>query len=406
MHGGPARKKARIVICGNFQEVHPDEFTASKTPSYPAFKKALYGLRTSPIAWETERDNTLSLKWVQDEIENRLLPCQRSPCLWMVVPIRPGEDPSVKTSKEELTRRVVITYVDDLLLTGWQYHIDAITKALLAKYVMKMSGSLPDGKTEKGMSISDGIDILGARITRDDDGTVWCDQSKYILHCMRENHSINEDGQVVLKRASAPPEVDEKLGEEEGTVREKNDALTMCRKYIGQMMWLTTRAGPDIAACLGILASLMVRRPKEVKNHLVCFWRYLWTTKDHAMCTLPSPKAAQKIQKDECVEANPSGAQDGLWPSPLTVQTYCDASFAPGGGRSRSGILVLLVDQQSNRASFLLWQSRRQTLAALLAPEAEVVALSEALVPAAVVIHESCCDIGLEAGQPTSSLRC
>ena len=34
IHGGPARKKARIVICGNFQDVHPDEFTASKTPSY------------------------------------------------------------------------------------------------------------------------------------------------------------------------------------------------------------------------------------------------------------------------------------------------------------------------------------------------------------------------------------
>ena len=32
IHGGPAWKKARIVICGNFQDVHPDEFTASKTP--------------------------------------------------------------------------------------------------------------------------------------------------------------------------------------------------------------------------------------------------------------------------------------------------------------------------------------------------------------------------------------
>ena len=32
IHGGPAKKKARIVICGNFQDVHPDEFTASKTP--------------------------------------------------------------------------------------------------------------------------------------------------------------------------------------------------------------------------------------------------------------------------------------------------------------------------------------------------------------------------------------
>ena len=98
------------------------------------------------------------------------------------------------------------------------------------------------------------------------------------------------------------------------------------------------------------------------------------------MCTLPSPKAAQKIQKDEiqkdeCAEANPSGAQDGPppCPSPLTVQTYCDASFAPGGGRSRSGILVLLVDQQTNRASLLLWQSRRQTLTALSAPEADCI---------------------------------
>ena len=66
-----------------------------------------------------------------------------------MVPIRPGEDPSVKTSKEELTRGVVITYVDDLLLTGWQYHIDSITKALLAKYVMKKSGVLPEGKSQR-----------------------------------------------------------------------------------------------------------------------------------------------------------------------------------------------------------------------------------------------------------------
>ena len=207
---------------------------------------------------------------------------------------------------------------------------------------------------------------------------------------MREKNFINEEGQVVLKRVSAPPAVDEKLWEEEGTVRDKNDALILCRKYVGQMMWLTTCTRPDIAACLGILASLT----KEVKNHLVCLWRYLWTTKDHAMCTLPSPKAAQKIQKDECAEANPSGAQDGPQPcpSPLTVQTDCDASCAPGGGSSRSGILVLLVDQRTNRASLLLWQSRRQALTALSAPEAEVVALSEALMPA-VVIHESCCDI-------------
>ena len=58
---------------------------------------------------------------------------------------------------------------------------------------------------------------------------------------------------------------------------------------------------------------------------------------------------------------------------------------------------MLLVDQKTNRASALLWQSRRQTLTALSAPEAEVVALSEALMPA-IIIHESCRNIGLGVG--------
>ena len=44
---------------------------------------------------------------------------------------------------------MVITYVDDLLLTGWQHHIDSITKALLTKYVMKKSGALPKGNQRR-----------------------------------------------------------------------------------------------------------------------------------------------------------------------------------------------------------------------------------------------------------------
>ena len=131
---------------------------------------------------------------------------------------------------------MVITYVDDLLLTGWQHHIDAITKALLA--VMKKSGSLPYCESEEvSNDASEAIDFLGTRITRDADGTVWCDQSKYIQHCLRENGFFNQEGQVVLRKAHAPPSV------EEGSVKEKNDAMATCRKYIGQMMWLTIAPG-------------------------------------------------------------------------------------------------------------------------------------------------------------------
>eukprot|EP00971_Amphidinium_carterae_P214145 4249856-Amphidinium_carterae.3 len=56
------------------------------------------------------------------------------------------------------------------------------------------------------------------------------------------------------------PTVDEKR-EDELTADE--DAKSMCQKYIGQLMWLSTRTRPDISACLGILATLMVKRPRE-----------------------------------------------------------------------------------------------------------------------------------------------
>ena len=51
--------------------------------------------------------------------------------------------------------------------------------------------------------------------------------------------------------------------------------------------------------------------------------------------------------------------------------------FAPSGGRSKSGILILFVDDTNGKAFLILWQSRRQTLTAFAAPEAEVVASSD-----------------------------
>ena len=88
-------------------------------------------------------------------------------------------------------------------------------------YVMKRSGLLPycvQGESTNGAS--QGIDFLGARITRDADGTMWCDHSKYVQHCLRENGFYDKDGHAALRKAHAPPSVDEKLGEEEGPLKE------------------------------------------------------------------------------------------------------------------------------------------------------------------------------------------
>ena len=197
--GAKGKKKARIVVCGNFQTVHPDEMTSSKTPSYPmlrmllslasyrgwpietwdvstAFlyarlygdrdtdldgqyiymrppkvieklgllpegttwklKKALYGLRTSPLAWEVERDNSLAeLQWEINGSWYGLTPAKGNPCLWAVVRLSPEKGPVSRAgrqgTKSSQTRSIgvqtegqdkpldllggVVTYVDDLL---------------------------------------------------------------------------------------------------------------------------------------------------------------------------------------------------------------------------------------------------------------------------------------------------
>ena len=52
---------------------------------------------------------------------------------------------------------------------------------------------------------------------------------------------------------------------------------------------------------------------------------------------------------------------------------------ATSGGRSRSGFLVCLVVPETGEYSVLQWSSRRQTITAYSAPEAEIVAMSEGI---------------------------
>ena len=494
--GEKGKKKARIVVCGSFQTVHQDEMTSSKTPSYPmlrmllslasyqgwpietwdvstAFlyarlygdrdtdldgqfifmrpprvieklgllpegtiwklKKALYGLQTSPLAWEVERDNTLAQ--LQVEVEERwygLVPAKGNPCLWAIVELDAENcyvphvasgsaqlqntdehgQPSmatkfrtigIQTEGQEKPVRLLgglVTYVDDLLLAMPEWHLRPVVDLLLKKYVMKQSGVLPSGPQKQDVQIG----FLGCRITRDNTGAIFCDQEKYIQHCMHENKFVGETQQVTLKPSHRPPEVDERLPDEVLSEETKRRYVSECQKYIGQLMWLATRTRPDISAVLGICASMMVKTPQKVAAHLVDLWRYVWTTRRFAMSTLspamgPSgatlPPAMGLLNTLSCVSGVKHGSemeesirQDGgldgnerlLSERPeFHIHAYTDASFSTSGGRSRSGFLVCLVVPETGEYAVLQWSSRRQTITAYSAPEAEIVAMSEGI---------------------------
>ena len=51
-NGWPAKNKVRIVTCGKFQEIHPEDFTAFKTLSHPSLRTALSVV--SNMGWPIE----------------------------------------------------------------------------------------------------------------------------------------------------------------------------------------------------------------------------------------------------------------------------------------------------------------------------------------------------------------
>ena len=246
---GTHRKKGRVVVCGNFQQVQPGEETCANTPSFPmlrtlislaalyrwaveswdvstAFlyapliekrdvyckppqvlvklglvkpgtvwklKKALYGLRTSPRAWEEERDRKLSaLTWDSPVGKVGLKSVDTTHCVWTIRQLdMAGDTPPLG---------MVIAYVDDLIAVGDQSQLDCMKSELDKLYVMKTSGSIP-AQYQPGL---EPLRFLGCLIERMPDGQIIMHQRSYIDHCFRENDMELMKGGVTL------PNVDEK----------------------------------------------------------------------------------------------------------------------------------------------------------------------------------------------------
>ena len=87
----------------------------------------------------------------------------------------------------------------------------------------------------------------------------------------------------------------------------------------------------------------------------------------------------------------------------LVLNVYVDASFASGGGRSKSGLAMYLVNPVKGTESLIQWASRRQTSMATSAPEAEVSAMAEGYA-ASIFLFDTLSELGLVSGSGPSAL--
>jgi hypothetical protein len=282
-------------------------------------RKALYGLRQAPRAWNAKLDATMAeLGFARCVTEHALYTRRRG--------------------KEEL---IVGVYVDDLIVTGARAQdIARFKEEMGAKFRMSDLGALSY--------------YLGIEVKQSADA-VKLGQRAYALKL------LERAGMAGCKTVATPME--ERIKLSRASTAAKIDA-SLYRSIVGGLRWLT-HTRPDIAFAVGYVSRFM-EDPRE--DHWTAVKRLLRYVQGTLEMGIIFPKRGG-FQLTAFSEAPPK-ARDGE----PGITAYSDADMAGDvdGRRSTSGVLVFLG------ASPIAWQSLKQKMVALSTCEAEYVAAATA----------------------------
>ena len=279
-------------------------------------KKALYGLRGAPLAWN---------KHVTDVLTTKLgfRQCLTDACLFI----------------HDTKKIYLLLYVDDLLLlTETQEHSDWFFTELGSQVLLKHTGTLDANKTVK---------FLGRQLTHRGDNILVRPLHNFIdtllqLYNLVDCRPLTTTGTTLVKR---PTDGDEELSPAEHKTY---------RTAVGKLMWLSNIRA-DITFATKELARGMSSPTQEHLASLKHLLRYIAGTKNYGLMLKPSH-----------VLPLPSSTKTSL-----ELHVYCDSDWAgcKTTRKSTSGTVTQLLGCTVHHCS------RTQATVALSSTEAEAYAL-------------------------------
>ena len=300
----------------------------------------LYGLRSGPKRWGDRRDQDLKEASITLSNGQKLTLEQGKTCkhLWLV------------KMDDQIVGRFLV-YVDDVIITGATEIVVKVTELIQNLWDCKISGIIPgcDSDEEYTDQIErvKKLNFLGMTLEKIKK-KLYLHQHQYILTKLRDRNLLEGHGKHNLPMAQegrlAP---EDKM--DEGFAGRK----TLAQIEVGTLMWLTIKTRPDIGPIVGIAASSIAHNPEETLRLCVGVWKYLAMTADLGMII------------EETHERRLTRHELGDTPEVLIAS---DASFAPGGGKSRTGVIIMV------NGKIVHWTTCRQDRTALSTCEAEILA--------------------------------
>ncbi|CAE7421078.1 Eef1g [Symbiodinium sp. CCMP2592] len=280
------------------------------------FTRAVYGLRESPKWWGDYRDEQVARLVIElDGQRIELMRCRVEASWWKVV-------------QGATLIGLLVIYVDDILICALPPVIKAVAKAIQALWRTSALEFASEGR----------IRFLGIEIEKIPDGFALSQQS-YIAELVR-THGVKETQRDLIP-------VSRDLARFESSPDEavfSTEDLREAQRYAGEILWMAQRTRPDISYTASLVASLSSRAPRRA-----------------SMITRKAIGFLQRTAEYQLVIQS-EGSQ---------LTSWSDASYAPEGTRSHTGILIELGSAP------LAWKSSRQSLVTLSTAEAELVSVTE-----------------------------
>ena len=295
--------------------------------------KAIYGLQASPAAWGRHRDSELQkIELRYQEANYRLEQARGDNSIWILREQIPDNPAAQLDSPPAATLGV---YVDDLLACGPR----PLVQALLDEIANQRTISDPKFSDEAG-----GFTFCGVQVEQTPTG-LEIHQQSYIDALLEKYPEI--EGSASQPLLKEPEEPWTKNGQ---ATLEK---LRLGQKLVGEVLWVSTRARPDIAYAASRLGQLLV---KDIDYALAAGYeliRYLRGTRHYRIVYGGPRKNRESV---------------GPWQVMATnfLELFADASFCAGADRSQSGMILLWNDAP------VAWLSLRQPTASLSTAEAEL----------------------------------
>ena len=347
-------------------------------------RRALYGLRESPALWAAHRTEVLGRLSVNTK-EGRVFLKQMTTDseLWMIL-LEPTK------GAKPILRGILVTYVDDLLYLA--------ARDLILNLHEEIASIWPCSDLEFA---TEGLRYLGMELVQEE-STVTLSQEAYVDNLVRL-HGLDPQSKAGLP---CPKEwlQDEDFNDVAENFNEEE--LKRAQKVTGECLWLAYRTRPDILFVTNYMAAMTSRKPVKVYNVGLKVISYLNATAGLKLKVAATAEQTQSTaeqtqstaeqtqstaeQTQSTAEQTQSTAEQTQSTAEQTQSTaeqtqsigsqvkghlagfrvplagYCDASFAPYGGKSY-GCSMTMLDRTP-----VSWKAGKQQLVAMSVCEAEL----------------------------------